>query len=79
MEDINTRYDQLFLVFNDENAEVEQYDDLIVNYNTNYYYTESNDLTEHQDSVVMSVQQRWIELCNVEEHNWLKNALMNSF
>ena len=40
-----------FLVFEDENLEVEQNNDLIVNYNTNYCYPEDNDFTEHPDSV----------------------------
>ena len=79
MEDINTRYNPFFLVFEDENAEVEQNNDLIVNYNTNHHYAEGDDLTEHPDSVVRSIQQRWRELCSIEEYNCLRNALINSF
>ena len=35
MEDIDSRYDLFFSVFEDENAEVEQNNELIVNYSTN--------------------------------------------
>ena len=59
-------------LFKDENKEVEQNEDLISNYNTNYHYAEGNDLKKHPYSVVRS-------LCNLEEHNHLRNVLMNSF
>ena len=43
VEDINSRYDPFFSVFEDKNAEVEQNNDLIVNYSTNYHYAEGNE------------------------------------
>ena len=51
---------------------------MIVNYSRNYQHAESNDCSEHPESVVTSVQQIWIELCN-EEHNWLRNVFMTAF
>ena len=53
MEDINTRYDPFFSIFEDENAEVEQNNDLMVNYGTNYHYAECNELTGHPNYVGM--------------------------
>ena len=55
MEDINLRYDPFFFIFKDENAEVEQNNDLIVNYCTNYHYEEGNELLECAESVVRSI------------------------
>ena len=46
---------------------------------SNYQYAEGNDCSEHPESVVTSVQQIWIELCNIEEHNGLRNALVSAF
>ena len=77
MEDINTRYDPFFSIFEDENAEDKQNNDLSVNYSTNYHCTEGNELTEHP--LMSDTFNRGIKLCNVEENNHLRNALMNSF
>ena len=44
MEDINSRYDPLFSIFEDENAEVAQNNDLIVNHSINYHYAKDNEL-----------------------------------
>ena len=43
--------------------------ELTVHFSINYQYAEGNELSEHPESALRSIQQRWIELCNVEEHH----------